>query len=206
MRTRPTEPTLSRGDVWSLWLFIAAGAAIAAFTLINGISRIVELVGNANVTVPAVFQGTRAEAPIGPDGELIEVELDRAVLTVEALPAASVGAGVLEAVTVMLATTTVVVLLILLNRELVRGRIFSRRNTKLATSAGFVWLAGVVLAPALGNMVANGAFARVSDRTFNNVVMSVDLQTLVFSAFVVAFIASIFMVGARLQRDQEGLV
>ena len=200
------EASLSRGDASSLWLFIVAGAAIAAYTIVRGIIRIIELVRNTDVSVPALFRGTTAEAPIGADGAAMTVELDRAILTVDALPAASVWAGVLEATTIMLSTTVAVTLLILLSRELIRGRIFSPRNTKLAAAAGVTWLIGFALAPFFANMVANGAFARLSDGTFDNIVMSVDLQSLIVAAFIAAFIASVFAVGDRLRRDAEGLV
>ena len=45
-----------------------------------------------------------------------------------------------------------------------------------------------------------------SDRTFDNVIMSVDPFTLVLAAFVVAMMSTVFSIGERLQRDTEGLV
>lgn len=206
MRPHPKEPAISRADAASMWLFIVAAIAFAVFTLVRGILRVIELVHNSSVTVPATFADTTAGAPIGVDGTTVEVTLEEAMLTVEALPTASVWAGILEVVTILLATTIVVICLVLLCRELLAGRIFSRRNTRIALTAGITWLVGLALAPFFGNMVANGAFAVISERTFNNVVMTVDVQTLFTAAFVAALVASIFAVGDRLQRDQEGLV
>lgn len=206
MNTRTSEPSLSRSDASSLWLFIVVGAAIAVFTVVQSIQRMIELVRNTDVTVPAEFRGTTATAPIGPDGAPAEVGLDRAILTVDTLPAASVGAGILEALTVSISTVIAVLLLTLLSRELIRGRIFSARNTKLAAAAGITWVVGYALAPFFGNMVANGAFAQISERTFDNVVMAADLTPLVVAAFIAAFMASVFAVGDRLRTDAEGLV
>ena len=206
MKSHSSESSLSRGDTQSLWLFIIAGLAITVFTLVQGIIRIVELVRNEDVVVPAVFADTPASTPIGPDGSQVEVALDRAILTVDSLPVAAVWSGVLESLTVIIATGVAVTLLALLSRELIHGRIFSRKNTKLVAAASVTALAGFALAPFFGNMVANAAFAQVSDGTFNNVVMSVDLQQLIVAAFIAAFVSSVFAVGDRLQRDSEGVI
>ncbi len=200
------EPSLSRGDAAALWLFIGAGIASFLYVLIRGIARVVELLRNTDVSVPAVFSSTPATAPLGVDGSPVTVELDRATLTVDALPIASVGAGILEVATVVIATGATVILLSLLCSELFRGRIFSRRNTRLVTAAGLTVLAGLILAPFFGNMVANGAFARLSEQTFDNVVISVNLSVLIGATFVAAFLTSVFAVGDRLQRETEGLV
>lgn len=206
MTSHSNERTLSRGDVVSLWLFVAAGVAIAMYTAVAGAIRIVELARNTDVQVPAIFNGTVGTAPIGPGGSSVEVELVSATLSVDALPEASVAAGILEASTAVVATVVVVTCLILLIRELIRGRIFSKRNTRLVMFSGIAWIIGHALVPFFGNMVANGAFARISDGSFNNVVMSIELQTLIVAAFLAAFLAAIFTVGDRLQRDQEGLI
>jgi len=55
-------------------------------------------------------------------------------------------------------------------------------------------------------MAANGAFALVSDRTFDNVVMSVDLSTILLLAFISGLLSTVFAVGHRLQGETEGLV
>jgi len=205
-RAEGKEPTLKRGDATALWVFVGAGIAIAGFTLVASTLRIIELLGNNQVPVPAVFTGTIAQAPIGPDGAPIDVRLDRAILTVPSLPVASVGAGILEAVITALATIAVVTLLTVLCRRLMRGQIFSRQNTRIVAAAGITWVGAAALAPFFGNMVANGGFARLSNRTFDNALMSLDLSTLIAGAFAAAFVASVFAVGDRFRRETEGLV
>jgi hypothetical protein len=73
-------------------------------------------------------------------------------------------------------------------------------------TAGIVGVLGFAAVPFLGNMGANAAFAQLSDRTFDNVVMSVDLFPYVLGAFVAALAATVFAVGDRLRREAEGLV
>jgi len=200
------EPRLSRGDRVSMWILIAAGAAIAVATAVFGGIRIVEVLGNDDVRVLGEFAGTTAEAPIGPDGALVEVELDRAVLTVPSLPVAGVGALVIQQLALVATTWTLVIALGIVTVSAMRGRTFSRRNTRLVMTAGIVGLLGYAAVPFFGNMGANAAFARISDRTFDNVIMSVDVFPFVLGAFVAALAGTVFVVGDRLRREAEGLV
>lgn len=196
----------SKNDRIGLWSFVVFGAAIAAITVWSAIARIVEVIPNRDVTVAADFSGTAARAPIGPNGADVTVELDRASLTVPSLPAASVGAIVIQQVILAIGVITLVACLTLLIRNIAAGHVFTARSTKLATGAsiaGFVTYAAV---PFFGNMAANGAFARLSDRTFDNVVMSADVSGLVLVGFIAALASTVFAVGDRLRRDTEGLV
>ncbi|MFG6444299.1 hypothetical protein ACFXQA_03400 [Microbacterium sp. P07] len=206
MSPHTTERTVSRSDSGALVGFMIAGAVIAVWTVVRAVIRIAEVLSGGAVRVPAEFRGTLADAPIGPGGAPVQVELDRAVLVAGELPAASVGALVIEQV--VLAATIVIVVgaLIWLTSNIVRGRIFSRQNTVLVMTAGLTGLAGYCAVPFFANMGANGAFARLSDRTFDNVVMSVDVFPLLFLAFLAGLVGTVFAVGERLQRETEGLV
>lgn len=197
---------VSRKDRFGLWCFVAFGVVMAAVSVIGAIARIVEVLPNEDVTVTADFAGTAAQAPIGPDGSEVAVELDRAVLTVPSLPGASVGAIVIQQVVLAVGVIVVVWCLTLLVRNMAAGRIFSARSTRYATGAsvaGFVTYASV---PFFGNMAANGAFARLSDRTFENVVMSANIGGLVLAGFLAALASTVFAVGDRVRRDTEGLI
>ena len=196
----------SRSDMVAIWGFMIAGVAIVAWAIVNATMRTIEILGNCDVHVPAEFAGTSADAPIGPDGAIEVVALDRAILTVPELPVASVAAGVLEQVAFAGTIAIVVTCLVLLSRSILQGQLFSRRNTRLAATAGIVGLVGAAAMPFFGNMVANGGFARISDGTFDNVVIAIDLLPYLLGAFVVAIICTAFTVGERLQRDTEGLV
>jgi hypothetical protein len=102
---------------------------------------------------------------------------------------------------------TVVALLLTLTIGILRGQIFSRRNTAIVTTAGTVTLVGLAGVPFFQNMVANGALARISDYTYDRgPVQVIDLPVLLGAAFVAAVAGTVFSVGDRLQRDTEGLV
>lgn len=197
----------SRSDRIGIWIFIVAGVAIVAWSAYAALMRVLQVLLGEDVPVLASFIETRAEAPIGPDGALVPVTLDTAYVTAEQLPAASVVAAIIEPLVAFLAVAVVVVCLILLARNTLRGRIFSRRNTALASTAGFTGLVGSALAPFFGNMVANGAVADISDRTFDRTtVLSIEPFPYILAAFAIAIVVTAFGIGDRLQRDAEGLV
>ena len=196
----------SRGDLAAMWMFLAAGAAIAVGAVVSAVLRIIEVLPNRDVQVAAEFAGTVAEAPIGPGGAPLPVILDRATITAEALPTLSLVALVAEPVVAAATVIVVVTCLVMLGWSVTRGIVFSRRNTRLVTIAGFTGLLGYAAVPFLANMAANGAFAEVSDRTFDNVVIAVDLAPFFLLAFIAALAAVVFSIGERLQRDTEGLV
>lgn len=200
------DNTLSKADVVAMWVFIAAGIALVGATAIAGVARVVGVLSGGPITVPALFSGTIAQAPIGPDGALRDVELDSALLMPEELSVAGIGALVIEQVVSVLSLTCVLACLIAVTVSVMRGRVFSRRNTTLIATAGIAGLAGIAGVPFFGNMVANDAFRSISDGTFDNVVMSVPLGPLFVLAFVVAMMTTVFTVGDRLQRETAGLV
>jgi hypothetical protein len=196
----------SKGDVVSMWAFLAAGAAIAVWAVVSAVLRIIEVLPNRDVQLAADFAGTVAQAPIGPDGAPLPVVLDRAIITAETLPTLSLVALVAEPVAAATTVVVVITCLVLLGWSVTRGVVFSRRNTRLVTTAGFTGLVGYAVVPFFANMAANGAFAEVSDQTFDNVVIAVDLAPFLLLAFIAALAGVVFSIGERMRRDTEGLV
>lgn len=197
---------LSRGDTVAMSVFFVVGAIFVVGTAISAVSNIIGLFADSTTRVFAEFAGTPAQAPIGPDGASVTVELDSAFLLADRLPFASVVALVLEQVVVVAAVVTVVTTLLLVMWSILRGRVFGRRNTTLIGTAATAGFAGVALAPFFGNMGANGAFAAISGGDFDNVIVSANLVQLFGIAFIGALGTTVFVVGDRLQRDTEGLV
>ncbi|MFS0866218.1 hypothetical protein AB3M83_02650 [Microbacterium sp. 179-B 1A2 NHS] len=198
--------TLSRGDRTALLVLMAAGTILAGATVVAAVIRCVDVLSGGAAEVLAEFSGTPATAPIGVDGAAVQVSVDSAVLHVDELPVFSVVALVLQQAVLVIAVVTVVACLLLLARSVLRDRVFSRRNTVLVTVAGVTTLLATAAHPFFGNMAANGAFAAISDGTFDNVVMTIEPATLLFTAFVAALGSTVFTVGERLQRDTDGLV
>jgi len=189
-----------------MWFYALLGAAFVVWTVVQAVLRIVEVTGNRDVRVFAVFAGTPAEAPIGPDGAPVTVELDTAFLLPPQLPIASVVALVLEQVVVVAAVTVGVGSMLMLVWGVLHGRVFSRRHTALVATATGATLFGMIAAPFFANMGANGAFAWISERTFDNVILNVNLVQWFGVAFIGSIVTTAFSVGDRLQRDTRGLV
>jgi hypothetical protein len=188
-------------------LFIIAGVAIAAWAVIRSVGNIVAAAGNRDVRVPIEFVDTVAQAPIGPDGTAVPVELTGAVVTAPSLPVPSLWALFLGEGLFAATVVTVVVLLLALSVGILRGNIFSRRHTVLVTSVGGIALVGALGVPFFHNMVANGALAWLSDRTYDRgLTQQIDLPILLAIGFVAGLSSTVFAVGDRLQRDTEGLV
>ena len=197
---------MSRADAVSMGVFMIAGIAIAAWTLIAATLRIIEVLGGGALRVYAEFAGTPAEAPIGPGGAARTIELDSGWLLTSELPAASVAALVIEQAMLAATVLTVVGCLLALTWNILCGRMFSRANTRLVTIAGLTGIAGMFIVPFFANMAANGAFATVSNREFDNVILSMDLFPFILLAFIAALASTVFGIGDRLQRETEGLI
>ena len=195
----------SRADRFATWNFIVLGAIIVGWVAVHAVLRTIDLLSPGPIDVPAEFLGTVAQAPIGEGGADVAVELDRAVLRVDGLPAASVVAGVIEQVLLVGTVATVVACLILVTHRVLRGEVFSKRNTRSVGTAGIVGLVGAAAVPFFGNMVANGAFSAIGDFT-EYPVMSIEPFPFVLAAFAIATVATAFTVGEKLQRETEGLV
>src|SRR5690606_20753557 len=97
--------------------------------------------------------------------------------------------------------------LVLVSRSVLRGRIFSPGNTRLVVTAGIVALVGLGVAPALAGATASSALLKYSEGAFTDVsLFQVELFPFIIGAFAFATVATAFTIGARLQRETEGLV
>ena len=198
--TRPT-----RSDRADLWTVIIVGIMIAVFALGNAVVRIASIVPNTNVDVLAPFFDTVTALPLGPDGAMVDVRVDSAWLTVSDLPVIVV-ASLVGAVLVELAMTLIIVAsAMLLCRNLMTGNAFSRTNTRLVFTVSATLIVGTTLSSLFTTMGVNGAFATLSDGSYDGAVATGDIVPY-FAAIALAAVALAFKTGERLQRETEGLV
>ena len=198
------ERMLSRGDTAAMALFVIAGLAIVGWTIWFTIARIIELTSGHDVPVLVEFMNQQTDVQMGET--TLPVELDRGTITVDGLGAIGVVPGVIGQIAFAVTITVVVACLIVLSRNLMRGRIFSRANTAIVMTGGTTGLVGAAAAKFFDNMLANAAMAHAVDGEFDTAVMSIEPFTFVLAAFALAVIGSVFVIGDRLQRDTEGLV
>lgn len=198
------ERSLSKGDAGAMGLFIVAGVAIAGWTVWQAVLRIVELSVGRDVRVAVEFLDAPAEASL-PSGAL-PVQLDRASVTVDSLRMMGAVPGILGQLAFALTIIAVVTCLILLSRNILRGRVFGRTNTRIVTIGGMIGLLGAAASRFFDNMLANAAMAQLTDGPTDTAVMSIEPFTFILAAFALSVIGTVFVVGARLQRETEGLV
>lgn len=197
---------VSRPDAVALYFFVISGVGIAAWTVFTAAQRIVEVAARVDVPVLVEFDGTSGTAPVGPGGADAAVQLEMATVVSSDLPGAVTWSLVMQQIVLVATVLTAVATLLWLTRNILRGVVFSRTNTRLVTVAGVTGVLGFCAVPFFGNMGANGVIARVSDRGFDNPVMSVDLFPLLLLGFVAGVATLVFTVGDRLQRETAGLV
>ncbi|MCP2031591.1 hypothetical protein L1277_001682 [Okibacterium sp. HSC-33S16] len=202
------ETTLrpTRSDRADLWTVLVVGAIVATGALVHAVMRIVSVVSNTDVEVIAPFAAdTRAAVPVGPNGTPLDVQVDTAVLTVSGLPVIVVVSLVFAAVAELLMTLGIVACAALVCRNLMRGQAFSRTNTRLVFATSITIIVGTTLVNLFSTMGANGALAKLSDKTFDGFVAGASLVPY-FIAIALGAVALAFKAGERLQRDTEGLV
>lgn len=196
---------LSRGDSGGLVGFAISGLAIAAWITTLSVIRIVELARGTDVRVLVEFAQTMTDAPLNEGAGTIPVEIDRGFLIAPQLTPIAIVPGILGQLIQILTIVTVIGCLVLLSRSILRGRVFSRANTRLVATAGIVGLLGFAGVRFFDNMLANAAVSTVTDNALDTVVISVEPFTFVLAAFIVSVIATAFTVGDRLQRDKATL-
>lgn len=197
----------SPGDRVAIAIFMVAGAAIVVWSGVSAYLRIMRVLLGESIPVTVQPIGLRVEAPLGPGGAAVPLQVDTATVEVPGLPASAFGAEILAQV-IRFGTVAVVVLcLALLARSILRGRVFGRGNTALAATAGIVGLAGSGTALALGGAVGGGVLHDLGGSDADGFVFLVADPTLfIIGAFAFAVILTAFTVGAKLRRETEGLV
>ncbi|MGM1017835.1 MAG: DUF2975 domain-containing protein [Actinomycetota bacterium] len=202
----PKQTTLSRGDSGALIGFVLSGIAIAAWSTIASVMRIVELARGTDVPVFIEFFSRETEVDLEAGDGTVSVALDSAVLTAPQLTPIATVPGIIGQVVTIITVLAVVGCLILLARSILRGQVFSRRNTRLVMTTGFTGLVGIAASTFFDSMLANATVSIVTDNTIRNSVLTVEPFTFVLGAFIIAVIGTAFAVGDRLQRETEGLV
>lgn len=198
------QRVLGTGDTLALALFVIIGVGIAVTSICMAVARIVELSSGGRVQVLASFIEAPAEATAG--DETLPVLLDRAIVTVTDLMPTGVVFGILGQIAFALTITGVVVCLVALSRNILRGRVFSKANTRLIMGGGMLGLIGAAASRFFDNVLANTAIAQTTDGSFDTAVITVEPFPFVLAAFALAIIGTVFVVGDRLQRETEGLV
>lgn len=203
----PNEHRPSLSDRIGIVVFMVAGLGIVAWSAIASALRIMQVLLGESIPATARFIDVQIEVPIGPGGAPVQMELDTATVTAAHLSAPAFGAAVIGEILSFGTIATIVVCLVLLARNSLRGRIFGRGNTRLLTTAGMVALLGFGLTPVFRGMVSNDIVSHLSDDGFDGyAILVVEPMPFVLLAFAFGIVATAYTIGARMQRETEGLI
>lgn len=197
----------SRGDRVGIYIFMVAGLAIIAWSLVATVARIFQLLLGENIQAAVSLVDTTVQVPVDGTSVTIPMEIDTAFVTATHLTSMAFGAAVIAAVLGFLTIATIVICLLLLARNSLRGKVFSRGNTRLVITAGMTALLGFGLIPVFEGMVGDDIVHTLSGGNFTGSALFVaEPLPFILLAFAFGIVATAYTIGARMQRDQEGLV
>ncbi|GAA2826556.1 hypothetical protein FB468_1489 [Leucobacter komagatae] len=219
MRSRPANPTHpeatandyrpNKADRVTLVVLLAIVLLAAVERTSTYIYRLAELHATGSHTVPVKTYGLHATAELHDttSGTPFPIDVSAGSVTVDRLTSIETGYLTAQHTVAYIATLAVVTALILLGRNTFRGRVFSRANTAILFVGATLGAAGYFFSSLLQQMASNELIHRLSEGNLEVWMLAsgnptpVLLGTLAFTVVLFAY-----AVGARLQRETEGLV
>lgn len=212
------RPVMSRGDRFALGATAALAGLVAVGAAVGGIMSVVQALRDEPLAISG-FQLVNARTPelTEPVEQVTAAWYESANLTVTGLPDSARWLFAAQSAVMALAVLGVSLSLLWLALRVLRTRPFGRSVTAaLVTSAVLIIVGGTaaqVLEAAgkaavvdhLGPAVTGGAGASVDSESLLAFGLSVDLAP-IGVGMALAVVALAFQIGARLQRDTEGLV
>jgi len=187
---------------YTFLITLCAGASV--FFLADLMRRILQIAPNHDVAVTVPVR-TTAYVAAGPDGADVPVTVTQGVIHVSGMPPITIASLLLGEIVRTGAAIAVIVLLGVFLLRMSRGVVFDRINSGLVIASGITIIAAWMLGRLFTTMGVNGAFAALSDHRYDNGAFPIDATGL-FAGGAVLLIGTAFGIGARLQRDTEGLV
>ncbi|QEE60549.1 hypothetical protein FVA74_02415 [Salinibacterium sp. dk2585] len=188
-----------------LWTTIAAGAIAAVIVIVVTVLRMLDLFSvdgiAARVPIP---DGLGAELPLG--GNPVESVVFEAQITSQDLARATVDSLAAAIIIPALAYLAVIGCAIAFCINLMRGRSFTRGNTRLVFATALIVLLGALFTQWATIMGANGTYAALGAEFDGQSAVMDDFWPAYLAAMGIAAVAIAFRRGERLQRDTEGLV
>ncbi len=206
----PSDPLNFRpsvGDRVGIMFFMVLGFALVVWSGISSAMYITRVVRGQEIWATVGFVNTVVDVPVGEAQTMVPMNIDTANIAVDQLTGAAFGTAIVSSLLHFAVIAALVTCLFLLATNSLRGRIFSRGNTRLVIGAGMAALVGFGLTSVLDRMVGNEVLLSLGGGSLENVaVMTADPMPFVLIAFAFGIIATAYTVGARMQRETEGLV
>jgi hypothetical protein len=214
------RPVMSRGDRVALGATAAAALVVAVGATVGGVMSVVQALRDDPLTLSG-FPLVNARTPEFTErvGQVTEAWYESAALTVTDLPTSARWPFAAQSAVTALAVVGVSLALLWLTLRVLRGRPFGRSMTAaLVASAVLIIVGGTAsqLLGAVGNAAvvdhlgpaATGGADTARPEGYEGLVaFALDLSLAPLGVgLALAVVALAFQIGARLQRDTEGLV
>lgn len=196
----------SIADRVGMAIFTLAALGIVVTAAVTAARRIFEVLQGVALPVRVQPIDLQLDAPIGPGGAAVPMQIETATVIASPFPASAAGTEILSQVIRFGTIAAVAICLLLLTIRIFRGHIFGRANTALATAAGITGITGSATAVALNGMVGGSVLHELAPGGNGFIFVTADPAPLVLGGFALAVVLTAFTVGAKLQRDTEGLI
>jgi hypothetical protein len=186
-----------------MWFFLVIALTIAAVSTVGAFSRIGALLSNENLTVNISPKFLDSTVKVGANA--VDMQISAASVTVPSLPEELIGLAVVEVVLGLLTLWVIVGSLSFFGGRVYRGEIFGRASTVAVAIAGFTALVGTGVSAMMRSAFSNSVMFELG-ADGPQWAAEVDVTGFWLGAFALGIVLTAMTVGARMQRDTEGLV
>lgn len=212
------RPVMSRGDRFTLGAVAALAGLVAAGAAVGGVMSVVQALRDDPLTISG-FELVNARAPEVAEhvGQVTDAWYDSATLTIAELPDSARWLFAAQSAVLTLAVVGVSLSLLWLALRVLRTRPFGRSVTAALVASAVLIIVGGTAAQVLeaagkaavmdhlGGPAVTGGAGPIDAESFVVFGLTVDLAPIGVGV-ALAVIALAFQIGARMQRDTEGLV
>lgn len=197
----------SLGDRISIMVFMLFGAVLAVAQGIGSAQEIATAAAGGPVEADVSFIDTTAQVAVGASATPVTMDIDTATVTADHLTGIALGTAIASSLIGFLVTAGIVGCLIALAANSLRGRIFTRGNTRLVIGAGMTALVGFGMQSVLDRMVGNEILLQTNPDALDSIaVWAADPLPFLMLAFAFGIVATAYTIGVRLQGETEGLI
>lgn len=200
-----TSRSPDQADRISMYVSIVLVAIGAGLTIVSAIGRLREVATSGAIPVLVPLAGETADLPLGPEGAMVQAEVETAVVHVSDPAPATLFALWAQPIWGSVFIVAGLVIAAMFFLRLARGRAFTTGAARLAFVGAGTLLIGWLGSSMLTNMTTNGALSALSDYSYDSVIFEVNFAS-VLAVLVLAAIGTALQIGERMQRDTEGLV
>ena len=200
-----TSRSPDRADRIGMYMSIFLVAIGAGLTIVSAIGRLREVATSGAIPVLVPLVGETAHLPLGPEGAMVQAEVETAVVHVSDPAPATLFALWAQPIWGSVFIVAGLVIAAMFFLRLARGRAFTTGAARLAFVGAGTLLIGWLGSSMLTNMTTNGALSALSDYSYDSVIFEVNFAS-VLAVLVLAAIGTALQIGERMQRDTEGLV